>query len=57
LAEQQLNFDLVAETGRGQVMAKITGPAGSPSIRLSPTTVIRDVEDVARKLLKGIQIP
>jgi len=34
----------VVNHGRGQVYAKVTGPADSPSISVTPTTILRDVD-------------
>ena len=44
LTTDRLDFELVVNHGRGQVLAKVTGPADSPSIHVTPTTILRDVD-------------
>ena len=43
-ATDELDLDLVVNHGRGQVYAKVTGPADSPAIRVTPTTILRDLD-------------
>lgn len=44
LATGRMDLDMVVHHGRGQIKAKVTGTAASPSIRVSPTTILRDVD-------------
>jgi AsmA-like C-terminal region/AsmA family len=53
LASGRMNLDMVVNHGRGEVKAKITGTAASPSISVSPSSVLRDVDP--QKAQKGIQ--
>jgi len=53
LPDQYLDFDVVGETGRGKMRAKIVGPAQSPSIRPS-TKSVKEVESALQRLLKGL---
>ena len=41
LADGRMNFDLLMTHGRGEVKAKVTGTAASPSIRALPTSILR----------------
>lgn len=43
-ATDRLDLDLVVNHGRGQVYAKVAGPADSPSIHVTPTTILRDLD-------------
>jgi len=45
-----MNLDMVVNHGRGEVTAKVTGTAASPSIRVAPTT--KTLETGLRELLK-----
>ena len=40
----RVNLDVVLDYGRGQLQAKVTGTAASPSIRVAPTTVLHQVD-------------
>jgi hypothetical protein len=53
LASGAIDMDLVVSHGRGEVKAKVTGSAASPSIRVSPSTLLRDVD--AGKVEKGLK--
>jgi AsmA family/AsmA-like C-terminal region len=53
LASGRLNLDMTVNHGRGEVKAKITGTTSSPSVRVAPGTLLRDVEP--GKAEKGIQ--
>jgi hypothetical protein len=50
LASGRLNLDVVVNHGRGEVVAKVTGSAASPSIRVAPST--KKLERGLRDLLK-----
>jgi hypothetical protein len=53
LATGRMNLDMTVSHGRGQVLARVTGTAANPSIRVSPSTVLRDVDP--EKTQKGLQ--
>jgi hypothetical protein len=53
LPTTRLNLDMVITHGRGEVRAKVTGTTASPSIRVSPSSILRDVDP--EKAQKGIQ--
>jgi AsmA-like C-terminal region len=44
LASGAMNLDMVVNYGRGAVKAKITGSAASPSIRVDPASVLKDID-------------
>jgi hypothetical protein len=44
LATQIMDLDLTISHARGQIKAKVTGNAASPSIRVNPATILRDVD-------------
>ena len=44
LAAGRLNLDVVVSHGRGAVKAKVTGTAASPSIRVDPSTLVRELD-------------
>lgn len=44
LATGRMNLDLSVSHGRGEVRAKVTGTAASPSIRVAPPTILREVD-------------
>jgi len=44
LATGALDLDVVVDHGRGQVKARVTGTTASPSIRVAPATILRDLE-------------
>jgi uncharacterized protein YhdP len=57
LASSAMNVDMVVTHGRGEVRARVTGTAAAPSIRISPSSVLRaldqqKVESGLRDLLK-----
>jgi uncharacterized protein involved in outer membrane biogenesis len=41
LADGRLDFDLTLKHGRGQIRARVTGTAASPSVRVVPGTILR----------------
>jgi AsmA family/AsmA-like C-terminal region len=53
LATGALNLDMTVNHGRGQLQAKVTGTTSSPSIRVSPASVLRDVDP--QKAERGIK--
>jgi AsmA-like protein len=53
LASGRMNLDMVVTHDRGELKAKLTGTAASPSISVSPSTILRDVDP--QKAQKGIQ--
>lgn len=53
LATGAVNMDLVVHHGRGQIKAKVTGTAAAPSIRVDPSTLLRDVDP--GKVEKGLK--
>jgi hypothetical protein len=52
LATQNMDLDMTISHGRGDLKAKVTGNASSPSIRVNPATILRDVDK--RQLEKGL---
>lgn len=44
LATGRLNLDLGVSHGRGQVRAKVTGTAASPSVKVDPSSLVRDLD-------------
>lgn len=60
LASGRVNLDMVVNHGRGEVMAKITGTAASPSIRVDPSSIVgtidrKKVESELKDLLKRLR--
>ena len=53
LATGRMNVDLRASHGRGEVRAKLTGNAASPSIRIDPSSLTGEVD--REKVESGIQ--
>ena len=53
LAGGHMNLDMVVTYRRGELRAKVTGTAASPSIRVSPSSVLQDIDP--QKAQKGIQ--
>lgn len=53
LATGQLDVDLVVNHGRGLAHAKVTGPAESPSVRVIPSTILREVDP--RGVARGVE--
>jgi AsmA protein len=43
-ATERMDLDMTITHGRGELKAKVTGPASSPSIRVNPATILRDVD-------------
>ncbi len=58
LADGRLNFTLTMTHGRGQIQAKVTGTAASPSIRVLPASILRTepekIPDRLKKFLEGL---
>jgi hypothetical protein len=52
LANGRMNLDMVVTHARGEVKAKVTGSAASPSIRVDPATILRGVDP--GKVEKGL---
>ncbi|MGH7275811.1 MAG: AsmA-like C-terminal region-containing protein, partial [Candidatus Rokuibacteriota bacterium] len=44
LVTGRMNLDVVVNHGRGELKARVTGTAASPSIRGDPSTIVRDVD-------------
>ena len=44
LATRNMDLDMTISHGRGDLKAKVTGNASSPSIRVDPSTLLRDVD-------------
>jgi uncharacterized protein involved in outer membrane biogenesis len=44
LATGRLNLDVLVNHGRGEVKARVTGTAAAPSIRVDPSTLVRDLD-------------
>jgi len=53
LASGAMNLDMVVSYVRGAVKAKVTGTAASPSIRVDPASVLKDVDPA--KVERGLQ--
>jgi len=53
LATGAMNLDVVVNHGRGQMTAKLTGTSSSPSIRLAPSSLARDLD--ADTVQRGLQ--
>ncbi len=49
----RMNLDMIVQHGRGELKAKVSGTAASPSISVSPSSVLRDVDP--QKAEKGIR--
>ncbi len=49
LASSRMDLDMTITHGRGELKAKVTGTSASPSIRVSPGTILRD-----EKVQKGL---
>jgi len=52
-ATERMDLDMTITHGRGELKAKVTGPASSPSIRVNPASILRDA-DRGGKLEKGL---
>jgi uncharacterized protein involved in outer membrane biogenesis len=44
LVTGRMNLDMVVNHGRGELKARVTGIAAAPSIRVDPSTIVRDVD-------------
>jgi hypothetical protein len=53
LATGRMNLDMVVNHGRGEVKARVTGTAASPSIRVDPSTLVRDAD--RQKIESGLK--
>jgi uncharacterized protein involved in outer membrane biogenesis len=53
LATTRMNLDMTITHGRGEVKARVTGTTASPSIRVNPSSILRDIDP--DKAQKGIQ--
>jgi hypothetical protein len=52
LANGRMDLDMIVTHGRGELKAKVTGNASSPSIRVDPATILRGVD--REKVEKGL---
>lgn len=52
LASRAMNLDVVLTVARREIKAKVTGDASSPSIRVAPESILRDVDQ--KKIEKGL---
>jgi len=43
-ATERMDLDMTIIHGRGELKAKVTGPAASPSIRVNPSALLRDLD-------------
>jgi hypothetical protein len=53
LATGRMDLDMVVTHSRGELKAKVTGTTASPSIHVSPASVLRDVDP--KKTEKGLK--
>jgi hypothetical protein len=53
IASGRMNLDMTVNHGRGEIKAKITGTTSSPSVRVAPGTLLKDLE--TGKSGKGLQ--
>jgi hypothetical protein len=53
LASGRMNMDVTLDHARGQLQAQVTGTAASPSIRVSPSSVMKSVDP--RSVERGLQ--
>lgn len=44
LKTNQLSLQMTVKHGRGEVHATVTGPADSPSVRVTPTAILREID-------------
>ena len=49
----RMNLDLRIDHGRGEIRAKVTGNAASPSVRIDPTSVVNEVG--RKNIERGVQ--
>jgi AsmA protein len=52
-ATERMDLDMTITHSRGELKAKVTGPASSPSIRVNPASILRDA-DRGGKIEKGL---
>lgn len=52
LASTRMDLDMTITHGRGELKAKVTGTSSSPSLRVNPSTILRDVDK--DKVQKGL---
>lgn len=52
LANGRMDLDMIVTHGRGELKAKVTGNASSPSIRVDPATILKGVD--REKVEKGL---
>ena len=57
LVDEQMNLDVVMKAGRGEIAAKVTGSAASPSVRVNPSALLKGkrLERGARELERGVR--
>lgn len=53
LPTTRMNLDMVITHARGEVRAKVTGTTASPAVRVSPASILRDIDP--EKAQKGIK--
>jgi uncharacterized protein involved in outer membrane biogenesis len=53
VASGAMSLDMTVSFGRGEVQAKVTGTSASPSIRISPTSVVRNIDQ--KKVESGLK--
>jgi hypothetical protein len=53
LVTGRVDLDMIVSHGRGELKAKVTGTTASPSIRVNPSTILRDVDP--QKAEKGLK--
>ena len=53
IASGRMNLDMTINHGRGEIKAKVTGTTSSPSVRVAPGTLLKDLE--SGKSGKGLQ--
>ena len=53
LASGRMALDMVVNHGRGEVTAKVTGTAASPSVRVDPSALVRDLD--RKKVESGLK--
>jgi hypothetical protein len=53
LASGAMNLDMTVDHGRGEVQAKVTGTAAAPSVRISPSSVVRAIDQ--KKVESGLR--
>ena len=54
LASGRMDLDMTINHGRGEIKAKITGTTSSPSVRVAPGSLLKDL-DKGGKTEKGLQ--